>query len=237
VKFHRATLATCAQANGAVVVIDVLRAFTTATYAFAAGASGITLVGTVEEALALRARLPSALVMGEVGGLPPAGFDFGNSPSQFNGQDLTGRRLIQRTSAGIQGIVRSSRADLLLASSFVCARATAEYLRVHNTGEITFVITGVGSRERLDDGPITHGDEDAACANYLEALLQSFDPDPQPYLRRVWQSPPAQKFLDPTQHEFRLRDLQLCTTANCFDFALLVQRKDGLLVMQTVPPS
>ena len=51
---QRATLETCGEATGTVVVIDVLRAFTTAAYAFATGAADITLVGEIEEAFTLR---------------------------------------------------------------------------------------------------------------------------------------------------------------------------------------
>jgi len=42
------------QATGSVAIIDVFRAFTTAAVALANGASKIVMVGTVEEALALR---------------------------------------------------------------------------------------------------------------------------------------------------------------------------------------
>jgi len=104
-----ATLETCAEATGTVVVIDVIRAFTTAAFAFAAGAHEIIAVGTVEEALALRARGAGDLVMGhDVGGLPPPGFDFGNSPRSLIGVNLQGKHLIQRTGAGTQGLVRAS---------------------------------------------------------------------------------------------------------------------------------
>ncbi|MCI0521281.1 MAG: 2-phosphosulfolactate phosphatase, partial [Chloroflexi bacterium] len=75
----------CHKAQGVAVVIDVLRAFTTAAFAFAAGAEEILLTDTVENALDLRRRFPGALVMGEVGGLPPQGFDFGNSPATLSG--------------------------------------------------------------------------------------------------------------------------------------------------------
>ena len=68
-----ATNDTCGDATGAVIASDVLRAFTTAAFAFAAGARDILLVSTVAEALALRARFPGSFVMGEVDGLPVAG--------------------------------------------------------------------------------------------------------------------------------------------------------------------
>jgi 2-phosphosulfolactate phosphatase len=68
-QFQRATLANCHLAIGAVVVIDVIRAFTTAAYALAGGLQEILLAGSVEEAFHLRRRFPDALIMGEVNGL------------------------------------------------------------------------------------------------------------------------------------------------------------------------
>ena len=164
-EFHRATLQDCDQATGAVVVIDVLRAFSNAAYAFSMRAESITLVGTVEDALALKAQMPDALVIGEVDGLPPEGFDFGNSPSETVQHDLCGRRLIQRTSAGTQGVVRSVKAETLFASSFVVAGATVRAIQRLEPGKVTFVITG-----RYFDG------EDKACAEYLEARLRGQAP-------------------------------------------------------------
>ncbi len=89
-QIHHVTNDTCSTATGLVVVIDVLLAFTTAPFAFAANACDIVPVSTLAEAEALRTRFPSALLMGEVGGFPPAGFDFGNSPAALIGQDLQG---------------------------------------------------------------------------------------------------------------------------------------------------
>src|SRR5512143_1137654 len=136
------TLDTCRETSGVVIAIDVIRAFTNAAYAFARGANEIYPVSTVEEALQLKAVIPNSLVCGEVGGIPPEGFDFGNSPTQTNTLDLNGRALIQRTSAGTQGIVRSLHADTLLAASLVVANATAAYIRNLGTEVVTFVITG-----------------------------------------------------------------------------------------------
>jgi phosphosulfolactate phosphohydrolase-like enzyme len=61
----------------------------------------------VEEALGIESTIPNAKAMGEVRGLPPEGFDFGNSPTRILEHDLTGITLVQRTGAGTQGAVRS----------------------------------------------------------------------------------------------------------------------------------
>src|ERR1700740_2984511 len=93
------------RATGAVVVIDVFRAFTTAAVALANGATNIVMVRSVEEALALRDAGIGQICMGEVGGGAPDGFDFGNSPFEVSGVQFRGKAIIQRTSAGTQGIV------------------------------------------------------------------------------------------------------------------------------------
>src|SRR5262245_65749319 len=98
-----ATRDICGDATVALVVIDVIRAFTTAAFAFDAGARDIALTGEVDEALALRARFPGALAMGEVGGLMIPGFDFGNSPADLAALDPRGRPMIQAHTAGTQG--------------------------------------------------------------------------------------------------------------------------------------
>lgn len=224
-RIQQATLETCDQATGTVVAIDVIRAFTTAAFAFAAGARDIVLVGEVEAALALRERLPGSLVMGEVGGQQPEGFDFGNSPSALIGLDLSGRRLIQRTSAGTQGVVRSTRAEALMASSFVCASATVRYLRHQAPESVTFVVTGTGVYQ--------DGDEDVACADYLTALLRGQSPDVAPYLDRVRGSRDGQFFLR-LASSFPMGDMDCCLSVDRFDFAMVIERRDGLLVMRAV---
>jgi 2-phosphosulfolactate phosphatase len=223
-EFARATLQNCHKATGSVVVIDVLRAFTSACYAFDAGAAEILLVYDIDEAMVLRSRMPGSLVMGEEQGRPIAGFDYNNSPAQFLDADLSGKTMIQRTSNGVQGVVRSTQADEILAASFVCAGATARLLRARNPQQVTFVITG------WEDG-----EEDAACADYLEALLCEEKPDAGPYLDRVWDSWNGQRFADPEIDFLPAGDLPLCTDLDRFDFTLQVLRNDGKLRMTTVP--
>jgi 2-phosphosulfolactate phosphatase len=210
-----------------VVVIDVIRAFTNAAFAFSRGAKEIFPVSGVEEALQLKAQTPNSLVCGEVGGLPPEGFDFGNSPSQTNLLDLGGKIIIQRTGAGTQGIARSIKADTIVAASFVVAHATVGHIKNLSPAELTFVATG-----QTYDG----GEEDLACAEYLEALLRGKLPDPALYLDRVWNSADAKVFHDPEVREFPELDISHCTSLDKFDFAMPVTRSNGRHVMRAVKP-
>src|ERR1044071_4043647 len=113
--FHYVNLENCRDATGFVIVIDVIRAFTNAAFAFSCGAQAIYPVSTTEEALIFKAQHTNVLACGEVGGMPPEGFDFGNSPTQTRTLDLNGKIIVQRTGAGTQGIVHSVKAETMLA--------------------------------------------------------------------------------------------------------------------------
>jgi 2-phosphosulfolactate phosphatase len=172
--------------------------------------------------------------MGEVYGRKPDGFDFGNSPAELAAADLGSKTLIQRTTAGTQGAVLTTKADPLLACSFANAEATAAFLRRQGAQQVTFVVTGALPDEDFFDRPIRQGDEDAACADYLQALLNEARVDPSPFLDRVRRAPAANKFLDPEQADFSPIDVDYCTRLDAFDFAMVVSRRPGLLVLNRV---
>lgn len=222
--FKRYTLADCHEVRGTAVVIDVLRAFTTAAFAFNRGAVKINLVASIEEAFALQKQKPHAILMGESGGLPIEGFDYGNSPAQIASADLQDKEIIQRTSAGTPGVVGSVHADVLLTGSFVCAQALADYLQAMQPETVSFVITG--SR------PDRVADEDAALADYLQALLCGGNPAPESYLQRVRDSRNGRIFLSPDYPQFPAADVACATQLDRFDFVMRVMREDGLPVMQ-----
>jgi 2-phosphosulfolactate phosphatase len=225
-KFQHATLDTCENHRGTIVVIDVLRAFSTAAYAFASGVRQICLVSNVDEAFDLKQRFPEALLMGEDQGLPVDGFDYGNSPLPFVDKNLIGTEMIQRTSAGTQGVVRSKNADVLLAASLCCAGATAQFIKASAPETITFVVTGSWSEDA--------GEEDRACADYVESLLTGQKIAKKEIVQRVRDSAAARKFLDPKEREFPIADLEYCLAIDHFSFAMPVDRNDDLLVMRPV---
>lgn len=217
----------CDDVGGAVVVVDVLRAFTTAAYAFEGGAREIVLVRTVEEARSVRDRL-GALAMGEVGGEPVEDFDLGNSPRQVRGLCLEDRVLVQRTTAGTQAVVGCAQADPLLAASFVCAEATVRFVAGREPATVRLVATGAHSGRE--------GDEDYACAEYLADRLRGRRPDVRPYLERVRASDAGRLFASAEDAEYAPEDLELALDLDRFPQAMVVSWRDGTAVLRPVQP-
>jgi len=224
VKFKYYSLAEAHRAEGVTVVIDVLRAFTTAAFAFERGIQKILPVSTVAEAVALKKTVPNSLIMGEVNGFKPELFDFSNSPTLIARADINGKTLIQRTSAGTQGLVKAEKASQLTAASFVVAKATAKRLRMMEPDQITFIITG--------DSLGRDGDEDRACAEYIAALVQNRAPDPADYTHRIMTSSVGKSFLSGKTNYLLKDDLELSAQTDVFDFALSVSRSGSHLVMR-----
>ena len=105
----------------AAVIVDALRASVTAAMLFEAEASEILIVREVEEARAARQAFPDALLYGERGGLPPDGFDFGNSPR--DAAAAAGRRVIFTTTTGAGRMLSAWGAPAVLMGSTVNASA------------------------------------------------------------------------------------------------------------------
>jgi 2-phosphosulfolactate phosphatase len=90
----------------AAVIVDALRASATAAMLLESHAREILVVGSVETARAARETLwPDALLFGERGGLPPEGFDYGNSPREVH--HARDRRVIFTTSNGSARLIEA----------------------------------------------------------------------------------------------------------------------------------
>jgi 2-phosphosulfolactate phosphatase len=218
------------EAQGTVIIIDVFRAFTTAAIAFDKGASQIVLVAEIEEALALKKRGIGDLLMGEVDGTRPDGFDFGNSPYEISQADLAGKSLVQSTRAGTVGVAAAARGDSMISSpaqsiylgSFVVAEATATAVRRENPPLVSIVAMGDQGRVRSD--------EDELCGLYLRNLLQGRHPDVASVRNLVLVGGATQKFYDNSQPQFHPKDVELALQFNRYPFAMKVTRENGLLV-------
>lgn len=207
--------------EGSVVVVDVLRAFTTAAYAFAAGASAIYLVATVNEALEFKAGNPDVLAMGEDHGRRPEGFDFSNSPVTVSRANLTGKTMVQRTSAGTQGIVGAHDATRLWAASLVCASATARAVTAAKLGDPAYVITGCLADQRGDTG-----DDDRLTADLIERARTGRPIDATNTSRRLLDTMEARRTLALGAQHSDPMDVEYAADVDRFDFAMEVTVDD-----------
>lgn len=187
--------------RGVTVVIDVIRAFTTAHYAFANGAHEILLVATADEALRLKQQNPALLLAGEVDSLPIDGFDFGNSPEEIRHAPLSGRTLVQRTTNGVIATLAARHSQCVLIAGLINASATADWLRRQPWDEILLVASH------------PDGDEDLACAEYLTGLLGGQGISLEAACQRTHNCQAAVKFLDGRHPQLRAADITLAAAS------------------------
>lgn len=214
----------CSKAEGLCIVIDVLRAFTTAAFAFARGAKEIILVSSPEEAFQKYREDQTLVLMGEQEGKFIDGFHYGNSPQEMQKAFISGQRIVQRTSSGTQGAVGCRHAPQMLVASFVVAEATLKRIRDLNPSHVSFIVTGR-----------TNGDEDLALAEYLQCRLSNQPASAEPFLERVRHSPAAKRMFAEFQCEFAKEDLALATHLDRFSFAMEVFQSNGDLAARQIP--
>lgn len=150
------------KAKGTVIIIDVLRAFTTSSILFNKGVDNIFMVKDLDIALHTKMKHPDEfIIFGEKGGKSIKGFDYENSPAQMKKVDVdTNKKFIQRTSSGTRGAVSVSKNfDVIeiIAGAFTTADAIKIYIQ--DKDDVDYLITG----SRTPDG----GLEDIALAEYL----------------------------------------------------------------------
>ena len=120
------------------VVVDVLRASSSLVVLLERGVEEALLAASIGEARRLARERPHYMLCGEQGGLPPRGFHYGNSPAEFAGLELSGRRALLCTSNGTRAIARAAAAPLVLVGALLNAtavgRAAAEAAATRGLG-------------------------------------------------------------------------------------------------------
>lgn len=200
-----------ARAQGVAVVIDVLRAFTTACYVAAGGARRILATAAQDRAVRLRKRYPGAILVGERNGRRLPGFDAGNSPHQAQFVDWRDRTVLFTTSNGTQGLIAARGARQVLCGSFVNAGATVAYLRRCAPAALSLVCMGSGGRPAV---------EDTLCAYYLRASLLGRPADAAAIRRKIMASGSAAEFRHSPYPDMPPEDLDLCLALDRFGFVL-----------------
>lgn len=207
------------EAKGVAVIIDVFRAFSVEAYLFEGGVGKIIPVADINLAYKYKKQNPEIILVGERGGKICDGFDFGNSPSQIDGENFVGKTVVHTTSAGTQGLFGATKAEKVMGASLANARATAEYILKGGFSEVTLVCMGLASSESSE--------EDVLCAKYIKSILEG-NPIPLKEEIESLKFTSGAKFFDPEQNGvFPENDFYLCTKPDIFPFAMCLETDEN----------
>lgn len=204
------------QATGLTVIIDVFRAFTVEAYLVNNGVEKLIPVGDKQIAYDYKEKYKDCILIGERRGIMLEGFDYGNSPTQIEKIDFSGKTVVHTTSSGTQGIANAKNAKEILTGSLVNAKAIAEYIKMQNPEDVSLVCMGNGGESEAR--------EDTLCAEYIKSLLEGKDLNLNYEIENL-KNIAGKRFFDPKlQDIFPERDFYLATELNKFNFVLKLEK-------------
>lgn len=143
------------------VVVDALRASATAAMLLHHGATEVLTVADVADAHRAKESRPDALMFGERGGLPPEGFDYGNSPQEAH--HAAGREVIFTTTTGAGRMVAAWGAEAVYMGTTVNADAVAKLAGAHGK-DVVVIPAGLATDPTFD------AQEDWVAAAHIASL-------------------------------------------------------------------
>jgi 2-phosphosulfolactate phosphatase len=209
-----------------VVVVDILRATSCMTTAFAHGIESITPLANLEDCLNMKSQ--GYFIAGERDGKKVEGFDLGNSPFEYMDARLRGADIAFTTTNGTQAIARAQGARKIIIGSFLNLATVSNYLTNHGD-DILILCAGWKGKVNLEDtlfaGAVVENLKDnalPACDGPLAAqhLYGLARPDLYSFLKN---SSHVQRLAKLNIHD----DIQFCLTPN--QYAVLPILKDGVL--------
>jgi 2-phosphosulfolactate phosphatase len=215
------------KAKGVAVIIDVFRAFSVSCYAFDEGAVRIIITDSVDEAFSLKRKYKNSALVGEREEKKIAGFDYGNSPTEIITADLSGKTIIQTTTAGTKGLVNAVNANVVITGSLVNASAVVRYIKAINPEYVTLVAMGYRATFSAE--------EDLLCAELIAAGLKNRDVFFEKRISDL-QNTSGKRFFNPANIDFSPpTDFFLCTKTDRFNFILKAEKRfDGNIDLSKV---
>jgi 2-phosphosulfolactate phosphatase len=186
----------------AIVAIDVIRAMTSAVTAVAMGRQCFP-VPSLEAALHLAAELNNPLMVGELGGEMPDGFDMNNSPAELARRTDIFRPMILLSSTGTKLIWEAGKCDAAYVACFRNYASLSNYLVRHHR---KVAVIGAGSRGEFRE-------EDQMCCawiaeNLIEAGYEAQDDKTVEIVQR-WSGAPPDAFISNRSVDYLRRSGQL----------------------------
>ena len=211
-----------------VVIVDILRATSCMTTAFAHNILSITPFARLPECLALKAE--GYLTAGERDGKKVNGFDLGNSPFEYMDPLLEGKKIAFTTTNGTQAIAKSMGAKGIVIGSFLNLSSVVGYLQQVSTN-VLIVCSGWKGKVNLEDTVF--------AGALVENLKNDFESacDAPEIARRLYAEARhnLKEFLKDSSHIKRLqrlniqRDIDFCLTEDVYDVVPVI--KDDVIIV------
>jgi len=219
-----------------VVVIDVLRATSAITTALHCGVNAIIPVSSVEEARAYKAQ--GYIAGAERDGQVVEGFDFGNSPYAYMGEEMRGKTVVLTTTNGTKAIQMASDREIVVIGCLNNLEYLCQWLCEQHRNTL---ILASGWKDKINL-------EDTICAGAIaDSLLESrkfrADEDSTVAAKFIYRSAREHlwSFLRASSHRRRLiklniqRDVKYCLTLDTVPCIPIL--KNGMLVKLDYTPS
>ncbi|MBK8884816.1 MAG: 2-phosphosulfolactate phosphatase [Bacteroidales bacterium] len=212
------------KARGITVIIDVFRAFSVGCYAYDSGAERIIATGDVEAAFNLRKIYSNALLVGERDEKMIPGFDLGNSPTEIMQADLHGKTVIHTTTAGTQGLINASLADVVITGSLVNSGAVVRFIQAMKPDHVSLVAMGYRATQSAE--------EDLLCAHFIKDGLLGENSASDEMITALMETS-GKRFFNQDNIRFSPpSDFFLCTMKDRFNFILRAEtREDGNIAL------
>jgi 2-phosphosulfolactate phosphatase len=147
----------------AIVVVDVIRATTVATTAVSMGRR-VFPAKTTDDASVIAATLDNPLLVGELGGNKPYGFDMTNSPVQIAARADVHRPMVLVSSSGTQLLLNAMGSEAIYLGCFRNFSAVARHIAGRHE---RIALLGAGSRGQF------RREDQLGCARIAEKLLET----------------------------------------------------------------
>jgi 2-phosphosulfolactate phosphatase len=199
----------------AIVAVDVMRATTTAVTGVALGRRCFP-APTLEAAVPLAARLRNPLLVGELGGSMPYGFDINNSPVELEARTDIHRPMLLLSTSGTRLICGAAEGQVMYVACLRNYSAQITHLAAHHPA---VAVVGAGSRGAFRE-------EDQLCCAWIAAglLAAGYEPQNERTLALVawWATMPLDAIVDGASAEY------LRTTGQARDLEFILTHVDDL---------
>lgn len=159
-----------------VIVVDILRATSAIVTAFMNGVNKIIPVGTLEEAKAYKEK--GFMVAAERDGIIRDFADFGNSPYNFNPDNVKGKDIVYSTTNGTNSIMMAKESYRVLIGAYLNHQALIDFILKENR-DVVILCAGWKNKFNLEDSLfagsmakslIQSGRFDSICDSTLAAM-------------------------------------------------------------------